>query len=90
MEIFSVTEIFQRSIGKYLVEVVQTLERSLAAVAVVGGMLFVNVFLEPIFGAENRVAVLALISVILLLVFQAKLALVGGPSSVAPAAFNLV
>lgn len=75
---------------KYLVEVVQILERSLAAVAVVGGMLFVNVFLEPIFGAEYPVTVLALIPVIFLLVFQAKLALVGRPSSEAPAAFNLI
>ena len=76
--------------GEYLVEVVQILERSLAAVAVVWGMLFVNVFLEPIFGAENRVTVLTLMPVIFLLVFQAKLALVGWPSGEAPAAFNLV
>lgn len=76
--------------GTYLVEVVRVLERSLAAVAVVWGMLFVNVFLESIFGAENQVTVLAFRPVILLLVFQAKLAVVSRPASEAPAAFNLV
>lgn len=53
-------------------------------------MLFVNVFLEPVSGAEYPGAVFTLIPVFFLLMLQAKLAVMRGPSSEAPAAFNLV
>ena len=53
-------------------------------------MLFVHVFLEPVFGAEDGVALFTFIPMLFLLVLQAKLAVMGRPSSEAPAAFNLV
>lgn len=53
-------------------------------------MLFVNVFLEPTFGAEYQGTFFTFIPVAVFLVFQAKLAVMGGPSSEAPVAFNFV
>ena len=53
-------------------------------------MLFVNVFLQAFFGAEFPRAVVTSVPVLFLFVRQAELSIVGGPSSEAPAAFNLV
>lgn len=53
-------------------------------------MLFVNVFFEPFFGAESPSTVLAFVPVGFLLVLQAEPAVMARPSSVAPAAFDLV
>lgn len=47
-------------------------------------------FLEPLFAAEDPSAVFTSIPVLFLLVRQAELSVMGRPSSVAPAAFNLV
>lgn len=74
----------------YLVQVVRTLKRSLATVAIIGGMLFVNVFSKPCFRTEYPSAVFTSIPVFVLFVLQAKLAVMARPSSVAPAAFDLV
>lgn len=62
----------------------------MATVAVIGRVLFVNMFLEPTFGTEYAVAVFTLMPVISLLVHQSKLAGMGGPSSVTPATFNFI
>ena len=53
-------------------------------------MLFVNVFFEPFFGTEAPVTVITFMPVGVLLVLQAKSAVMARPSSVAPAAFDLV
>lgn len=47
-------------------------------------------FLQAFFGAEYPRAVVTSVPVLLLFVRQAQLSVVGGPSSEAPAAFNLV
>lgn len=83
-------DFFRRSTGVHQVQIVGILERSLAPVAVVWRMLFVDMFSEPLFAAENPNAVFTPIPVLFLLVRQAELSVVGRPSSVAPAAFNLV
>lgn len=75
---------------RYLVEVVQTRKRSLASVAVVGRMLFINVFLASFLSSEDAGTVVTAIPMVVLLVLQAKLAVMGWPSSIAPATFNLV
>ena len=53
-------------------------------------MFFVNMFLEPSFSAKAPGAISTFVPMLFLLVRQAELSVVGWPSSVAPAAFDLV
>ena len=53
-------------------------------------MLLVNVILEPFFGAEDPGAVPTSVPMLFFLVRQAALSVVGGPSGITPAAFDLV
>lgn len=52
----------------YLVQVVRSLKRSLATVAVIGGVLIVNVYLKQFFGFESPGAVFTVVPVIVHLV----------------------
>ena len=53
-------------------------------------MFFINMFLKPFFSAEAPGAISTFVPMLFLLVRQAKLSVVGRPSSEAPAAFYLV
>ena len=74
----------------YLIQIVRIPEGSLAAVAVIGRVLVVNVFPKPVFVLEYAIAVVTFIPVIALLVLQAEPAVVAGPSCTAPSAFDFI
>lgn len=68
IEILSVRRTFS-GVQNYLVEVFRIVKRSLAAEAAIGGMLFVNVFLELVLIAEYAGTLFTSIPVSVLLVF---------------------
>jgi len=73
-----------------LVEIIRVLETTLAAIAIIRGMLLINVLLERLSGVEAPSAVFAVGPMLVLFMLQACSAGVGGPAGVAPATFNLV
>lgn len=74
----------------HLVQAVQTLKLSLAAVAIVRRMLFILVLLKSSLGLKNGLAVIARIPVLTLFVSSSEPPVVRGPAGPTPTTFDLI
>lgn len=85
-------DVYRDCIRRYtdLLQVVETLELSLASITVICRMLVVFVLLQSILVAENALADLASEPMFALLMAETEFPIMGRPTSVAPATFDLI